>query len=639
MSVSNNIQNGSNVFDASYYSRSNKPVDSENNSAKGLAAKTERNNDSNVSGIAGMVEVEITTDFRNPSNVSRNESIPKIIARQNKEMSTRTFSGKPGQAENEAAQFNKAAAFSGKPGVVDSGQAEASRSFSGRPGQAENEAAQFNRAAAFSGRPGTVDSGKTEASRSFSGRPGQAEKQAAQFNKAAAFSGRPGAVESDIAEPTRSFSGRPGQAENEAAQLAKASAFSGRPGVPESEVSELQKTKKLSKKTDSSVINTNMFINTYDRESRKNANVISEASPNPISVKEVGQQLKNLVNTLQATDGRSAFNKYEANVSDKSVVHINTDASKAGELEKLPTIAIKVESLAKAQVNSGGGVLANRKDITLGEKVFAIDVAKDKTKNARSQDISVNVSSTDTNESLQKKMAVAINNSRLGVMASINVSPKEGVSELIVTAASTGKRAVDGDYTFSIADKKGDLAEKMGITNVSQVPQDAKYAINGESSKQSQTNKIDLGYGITATLLQDGKSASVDFSRDITGSLNVVGKTVDTLNSVIEGTSIGISTPMGRANRLAENIYNMNLAYSPTLGKVGISMQSDGRLKIDSEQIKKSAEDGSLEKVFAAKSGYAERIKEMANQLEKASYYSAMTVQSQKSNFGMPFTK
>jgi len=329
-------------------------------------------------------------------------------------------------------------------------------------------------------------------------------------------------------------------------------------------------------------------------------------------IRQMGIGLSALTSSLKATGNQSLFNKIGASSSNSKIAAATVDNKKFDTAKNSP-IELNVKQAAKAQINSGAALKATNKDIVSGTYDFSIGI------NGKQQKFSINVTAADNNESIQKKMAAAINSKNIGITASVEADSKNATSKLSLTSTETGNKNESGGSVFEVTDTKGSLAAKMGVTQISQNAQNAVYTVNGGEEKTSATNSIDLGNGVTATL-KDAGETTLTFQRDGSGAIDKVKELVSSLNSILAEAAKG----EGRgSDRLGRAITSTNKAYKSTLEKVGINVSSGGMLSVDEDKLKKAAEDGSLEKMFQSKGnyGFAYRAGHIAQNMSQTSLY------------------
>jgi flagellar hook-associated protein 2 len=344
---------------------------------------------------------------------------------------------------------------------------------------------------------------------------------------------------------------------------------------------------------------------TYGVNNKKSSFVTSTA------VQEYGNSLTAVLTGLTAKGSKSLFNQIGASSSTSTVASATVDNAIFNEAKNSP-VNLNVAQMAKAQINSGAAVRTGGKSVNSGNYEFAIGI------NGKEQKFSIKVDASDDNESIQKKMAEAINSKKIGVTASVTTDSKTNTTKLSLTADETGNENEDGSPVFEVRDTRGNLAEKMGITQISQHAQNAIYSVNGEA-KTSTSNSVDLGNGVTATLKSTGQTAFT-FQRDGSGSIDTVKELVSTLNNIL----MEAANTEGRgSDKLGKAVSSMNKAYKGVLNSVGINVSAGGMLSANEDKLKKAAENGSLEKLFQSNGnyGFAYRAQRLGSNMSETNMF------------------
>lgn len=154
---------------------------------------------------------------------------------------------------------------------------------------------------------------------------------------------------------------------------------------------------------------------------------------------------------------------------------------------------LQISNLAATQVNAGSASPADAKSV-IGEgfNVFKL------TTGSSSKNISVNISSTDTNKSAFTKLAAAINKSDVGVKASVTTDSANKTS-LTLESTKTGTK-----NAFSLSDLQGNAVSATSIGTVKSKAQNAVYTLdNKQYTSASNTVNLDNGK-VQATLKKAG---------------------------------------------------------------------------------------------------------------------------------------
>ena len=324
-----------------------------------------------------------------------------------------------------------------------------------------------------------------------------------------------------------------------------------------------------------------------------------------LDVKSGGTQLKGIMDGLfgKGKDG-SVFEKRTAVSSDTDYLTIKSVTNDA-DLGKETKVSIS--QVATAQANQGTGMAAYGFGFAANTThKFEIDVAGKKT------EFSVYVASGDNNETVQKKIAEAINGKNTGVTAQVAYDTASKTSSLKLESASTGVNA-PGEVKFSVRDITGDAMGKTGVDKITQNAANAVYSVNGGPSMESKTNNVDLGNGVTATLKKaTTEDVSVTMGKDKTAVVNAVREMVNSYNALL-ATANDNKDDRGAA-RLAVQLAGNAVNSQGSLGRIGVSANDKGYLSIDEKKMDAAFENGQIENFFKDKNvGFAARVSQTAD--------------------------
>jgi flagellar hook-associated protein 2 len=274
---------------------------------------------------------------------------------------------------------------------------------------------------------------------------------------------------------------------------------------------------------------------------------------------------------------------------------------------------LTVQQTAQAQRNEGYTLTADARYVSSGAFSFEIEVGDS------THTFNINVLDSDDNESIQRRMAQAINTRNIGVTASVATETTgtgnntETTSTLNLTAAQTGT-----NNAFTVTDVTGNLADAMGVTTVDQEARNAIFSVNGGFERHSQSNEVSLAAGVTATLRYEG-TTDISFARPTNEATRAVTDLVNSINSAISDTN----ARDGRGSaRFLDDLRGMNRTFAPALARVGISVNNDGRLSIDQDRLSRAAEDGSLARLFENDSfGFGARVGRIAQNAAQSNFY------------------
>ncbi|MCL2217521.1 MAG: hypothetical protein FWB91_10965 [Defluviitaleaceae bacterium] len=262
---------------------------------------------------------------------------------------------------------------------------------------------------------------------------------------------------------------------------------------------------------------------------------------------------------------------------------------------------VEIVQLAQAQRHDGAALnssaRATESGFTAGAHHIAITVGD------RQFDIHFNVSANDTNRDVQQRIASAINNrSDIAVTASVNLNAEAGTSALVLQSSQTGINANTpaGQPNFTVSSLVGNAVSAAGVENISQHAQNAQFRVNRGFTGALQTsraNDVDLGFGIMAELREVG-TVEVEMGRDIIAQQNAFRHMVNSFNNLVEA-----ARSAGNGSALASELGGIGRSFSSQLERIGISLNSEGRMQIDEARMAAAAESGELER-FATRDGF-----------------------------------
>lgn len=344
--------------------------------------------------------------------------------------------------------------------------------------------------------------------------------------------------------------------------------------------------------------------------SQQSGYVNSDAVKYLQSIKDNAKSLKSSLATMNQS---ATFHKMT--VASSSKEHLAIQAS-SEPTKGFQDTKVEIGQLAAGQRNLGASMKsADAYQGETGLQQFEIEV------DGKRQQYTVRVDKGDTNRQVQQKMSDAINAKGGGIRAQVILNTKEGTTALSIQADGTGD---DAKNRFTVTDRSGSLAASTGSANVVQQAQDAIYTVNGEE-KTSKTNAVDLGNGVKATLrgaTDGGESVTVSAAEDKAYAADRFKEMISTYNDMLAAAQ---SDTNGNT-RLKNDLTTAMRSYSPSLAKLGVTMDADGKLSVDDKKLSKAAEDGSLERFFAQSGtgnyGFSNRLTTIVGNVERnPSYY------------------
>ncbi|MEL6951118.1 MAG: flagellar filament capping protein FliD [Pseudomonadota bacterium] len=331
------------------------------------------------------------------------------------------------------------------------------------------------------------------------------------------------------------------------------------------------------------------------------------------SLKSSLEGFKTAIDALQNNDavrGRTISSSNEDAIS-LTVTSDAVPASYSIDIESLATAArLSSASFTGADAAVGSGTL----DLSIGTVSFSVTIDPEANTLADIRD--------------------AINNAddNAGVLATI-INAESG-SFLVLTGTRTG--AANGVTVTQSTPDNGLSALTFdpgnGINNLTEsvAAADARATVNG-FTVTSETNTFDsVVDGVTFTALQEtsGTAFDVTVKNDTSGLKGSIDAFVKAYNDFIDtadrlsvfdpdtnvaGALQGDSALRGATSRLRQTLSEATTTANPlldTLNEVGVRLDSDGKLEVDSEALNTVLEDDfqAIERLFTGDEGYAARL-------------------------------
>lgn len=282
-------------------------------------------------------------------------------------------------------------------------------------------------------------------------------------------------------------------------------------------------------------------------------------------------ELLGAANNLKGTNASGVMNNRKVTSSKESVATV-TEKFKTKDNKK---ISLNVTRLAQAQSNVSSSVKAS--DTAKNNMSFTV-----KSKNGFAN-VQVNNLTNDgkarTNKQMLEEAANKINMAKSGVQA--KVVEKDGNVSLELTGEETGKInafTVDGNF--------GDFS---GLDKAKTEAGDAEYSVteNGKTQKyQSATNNVSVDFTRIGVTLKSVGETTIQTETDPEKIVSAVSDLVDAYNSSLKMLNDNYDRGTGVEKQLRNMV--MGLGSDKSLEKLGITVNKDATLKLDTEELKKS---------------------------------------------------
>lgn len=329
-----------------------------------------------------------------------------------------------------------------------------------------------------------------------------------------------------------------------------------------------------------------------------------------ISLKESARSLKNTISSLSVENGDDILSKKTVSSSNDDLVSASYIGNTA-KGESPPGIELTIEQLASGQTNQGRSLPPD--EMGLPPDTYSFDI--------RSRDIDYefqfNINEGDTNRTIEEKLAKLITRSNIGIHA--EVAEENGNISLRLRSDDTGVKG-DSGLQFIVSDDKTSktkgAVDYFGINNVSDMPTNALYTIDGEAGSAPSNNiTVNKAYDLTLKgLTEEGEKVSIGLKTDVESLTDNISNLIMGYNAFIQNAARYLdSQPQSKA--LVREMSGLSSGFGNELESLGVNFNSDGQISLDKNLIQQTAEeDDSLTKFDNVKK-FANNILNKANQI------------------------
>jgi len=316
------------------------------------------------------------------------------------------------------------------------------------------------------------------------------------------------------------------------------------------------------------------------------------------NIKAKSTALQSQISSMSSLTQYSSAVGQAASYSNSGVLTASVASNAA--VSKYSKTDVTVDQLASAQQNKSANLAVNENSFG-GNYTVSITNSAGKT-----GVFSVNLTEADNNKTAMTAMADKINQSDIGVKATLVTNDENGTVSLRLDGTKTGET----DGRFIVNDNTS-----ANLGKVVSEASNALYSVNGQNYS-SQTNNVKLTDGVTATLAKTG-STQITYSAD-------TGSAVDKVKSFIKAFN-DLSDSAANSPALKTQLLKLAGNYSRALGFSGIGVDSSGKLVInDEEKLKQSITNGSFAKNFQGAGSFGDKLSDITRNSYRAAYTSAV---------------
>lgn len=331
-----------------------------------------------------------------------------------------------------------------------------------------------------------------------------------------------------------------------------------------------------------------------------------------VDLKENARDLRNTIAQLGGLEKDGLFRKKSAFSTDEGVAtasYIGSEESK----EDVPDFELEVHSLATTQENLGLFLPGNGR-AALSPDTYSFDVSI----NDMNYEFQFSVGENETNLEVQERLVRLINNSDIGIRASLAES--EGRTSLRLTSESTGL-AAGRDVIFAVSDdhtsKTHGAVEYLGLDYVSREPANARFSVNGEEhTSPSNHLTLDQLFSVRLTGVSSGdQPTKIGLKTDVESLTDNVSHLVGGYNDFIKAASSYLET-QSRSRQLIREMKGIASVYGESLGTMGLNLEEDGTLAIDRDTLRQTAtQTMDLNETFSSLKGFSSMLLRKSDQV------------------------
>lgn len=357
-----------------------------------------------------------------------------------------------------------------------------------------------------------------------------------------------------------------------------------------------------------------------------------------ITLKERARELHNTIAQLDGLEENGLLDKKSAFSSDDDIVTA-TYIGKQTSDGVSPSFSVEIKSLASSQENLGR-FLPNSK-VDLPADLYSFDVLI----NDMNYEFQFSINGDETNREMQERLMRLINNSDIGLKASIAES--DGQTSLRLVSEASGLPS-GKSYQFAISDdrtsKSAGTVDYLGLDYTSRTAANASFQINGEE-RSSSSNHFTIGklfeiqlHGVTP----EGESVQIGLKTDVESLADNVSHLIGGYNDFLKAAASYLDTQT-RSRQLVKELSGIAGLYNSSLESTGFTIQEDGTLKVDEEQLLQTASQSEdIAKDFGYLRDFSDALMSKSNQVSlNPMDYVDRTMVAYKNpghNFASPYT-
>lgn len=357
-----------------------------------------------------------------------------------------------------------------------------------------------------------------------------------------------------------------------------------------------------------------------------------------VGLKENARELHNSIALLGGLDTNSLLSKKSAYTTNENVLNATYIGPDNPDTE-VPVLDVEVRSLASPQENLG--LFLPDEEVSLSPGTYSFDVGI----NGMNYEFQFSIGDSESNRSVQERLVRLIDNSGIGLKASLAES--EGRTALRLTSEATGL-PLNNELLFTVSDartsKSAGTVEYFGLDYVSHKSSNADFLVNGEK-RTASSNHFTIGklYEVELKgISEEDSPTQIGLKTDVESLTDNVTHLIGSYNEFIKATSQYLDS-QARSKRLVSEMSGIASLYGSDLESMGISMSEDGTLAINNRLLRKTAEQSEdITETFGYLKNFSSSLLRKSNQVSlNPMNYVDKTIVAYKNpgrNFISPYT-
>lgn len=332
-----------------------------------------------------------------------------------------------------------------------------------------------------------------------------------------------------------------------------------------------------------------------------------------ISMKENARELRNTIASLGGLDDEELLNKKVAYSSNENIATA-TYIGPSTVSDDTPAYEIEVKHLASPQINMGR-FLPGEETVALAPSTYSFDVGIDDL----NYEFQFNIKAADTNRDVQERLARLINNANIGMSARVTTD-EEGNSSLRIESGATGLKN-GKSCLFKISDnqtsKTAGSVQYFGLDYIAVPSSNASFIVDGEeitTASNSFTLENLYELKLTGVSGSEDETATIGLRTDVESLTENINTLVRGYNSFLKAVA-AYNENQPKSHRLFNEMSSVARVYAQGLTSVGLNLNLDGTLEVDSNTLQKQAVSDDARTIFASMKGFTNSVLRKTDQV------------------------